>query len=169
MEELTLLVLPQRCLQITDQLEIRLSDPKDATISMDACRSCLYCADSNEFPPVDRTGVVLVLFNIFLTGDRKLQGLTTVDKVVKAMVAYPGIARHLFRSARLSDEPPVDIKKVLLSLIADRILLVVQYYNNGDSSPGIILTPAVSSPGATTFASDDDSFWRCINKTKEFE
>jgi hypothetical protein len=100
MEVLTLLVLPQRCLQI--ELEIRLSDPNDATIPTDTFRSCSYCADSNEFPPVDRAGVVLVLFNIFLTGDRKLQGLSTADKVtadkvVKAMVvAYPGIARHLF-------------------------------------------------------------------------
>jgi hypothetical protein len=159
------LVLPQRCLQI--ELEIRLLDPNDTTIPTDACGSCSYCADSNEFPPVDRAGVVLVLLNIFLTGDRKLQGLTTVDKVVKAMVAYPGIARHLFRSARLSNELHVNIKKVLLSLIAAHILLV-QYYNNGDSSPDIILTPAFSSPGATTFAWDDDSFWRCI-KTKAFE
>jgi hypothetical protein len=110
------------------------TDTSDATIPTDTCGSCWYCANSNEFPPVDRAGVVLVLFNIFLTGDRKLQGLTTVDKVVKAMVVYPGIARHLFRSACLSDEPPVNIKKVLLSLIAARILLV-QYYKNGDSSP----------------------------------
>jgi hypothetical protein len=65
------------------------------------------------------------------------------------------------------DEAPVNIKKVLLSLIAAHILLV-QYYINGESSPEIILTPAVSSPGATTFAWDDDSFWRCI-KTKAFE
>jgi hypothetical protein len=105
--------------------------------------------------------VVHVLFNLFLHGNDRITGTTTVDKVIRAMVDFEDIAMHLFRSSRTSAAPPVNIKKLLLTLIAADILtLQFQTAASGSSEPSkILLGLQVSSFGATTFAMDFDAFW----------
>jgi hypothetical protein len=117
---LRLLVLPEMCFQVV--LESVLSHPDDATIPDDPCRCCPFCKDSSAFPAVDQAGVVHVLFNLFLHGDDRITGTTTVDKVIRAMLDFEDIAMHLFRSSRTSAEPPVNIKKLLLTLITVDII-----------------------------------------------
>jgi hypothetical protein len=155
---LRLLVLPERCFQVV--LESVLSHPDDATIPDDPCGCCSFCKDSSAFPAVDRTGVVHVLFNLFLHGDDRITGTTTVDKVIRAMVDFEDIAMHLFRSSHTLAKPPVTIKKLLLTLIAAEIItLQFQKAASGSSEPSeILLGLQVFSLGATTFAMDFDAF-----------
>jgi hypothetical protein len=147
------------CFQVV--LKLALSHPDDATIPDDPYGCCSFCKESSAFPAVDRAGVVHVLFNLFLHGNDCITGTTMVDKVIRVMVDFEDIAMHLFRSSRTSCKPPVNTKKLLLTLIAADILTLQFRMAASDSSEPskILLGLQVSSPSATTFAMDFDAFW----------
>ena len=81
-----------------------------------------YTSGPNMYPALDRQGLTTVLFAIFVSGPRIVNGERTVERVIHAIRVYPDAAWLIYKSRATSKLEPVRIKKTLLMLIASSIL-----------------------------------------------
>jgi hypothetical protein len=116
-QTLEVLILPQRCLQLTlKTISANPFTPADSPIAdnwVPCGNSSSFCLDdyAHIFPKVHRLGVQQVLLGIFV-GQHPIEGWPTVDKaLVKAIILFPEVQSIVFRMDRSRKLPePAMIK-----------------------------------------------------------
>jgi hypothetical protein len=121
---LTLLVLPDYCLQAT--LEKRMSNPFDDVGEMpQPCEdACTYCLGKYEtmFPKLVMAGVQTVLLHLFV-GPLSMAGRPTIEKeFVNAIRKFKNSNRLLFGINSDKSPLPKHIKKMIVMLLAANII-----------------------------------------------
>ena len=140
------------------KFEKLLGNPCMSQQTLDNCMHCPYCRNENLFPPLNKDGIRVVLFNVFIDGDHVIKSVRNLKNVVDAIKRYPKAPQLLFHRPRASSVPGVDIKKALLILIARSIIKL-----SLDAENQVLFSLARSSQLESTLAMNDEAYWSSIN------
>jgi hypothetical protein len=119
------------------------------------------------FLPLNRPGVLQILFSLFcVEGENFIRGERTADAVVEAILKYKApdgcsLDATLFSRQR-ERTPPQDVRKTLLLLISNGILIL--HFNQTIGKTVIGLGRSTNDiNNCPQFPMNDDNFWQGIN------
>ena len=138
-------------------LETVLGNPRGNRTSFQNCSKCANCTDSSSFPTLCKEGTRFVLFDVFTTG---FDGPPSYDNVSKKLQTYPEVQKHLFSKSSNRNAVPIDVDKVLFTMIGLRILSM-KYNVTVDGNITFHLNKI--GPNSTTLCLMDDRYWRSVN------
>jgi superfamily II DNA helicase RecQ len=158
-------VIPQQCYHA--YLEMKLANPYDSSPlrPMNCLDSCSYCLGSPIFPSISKDGVRTVLMQIFL-GQSQMRSRPILDKdLVDGIKNFDGSNRLIFGTNTNKKPEPVLVKKLILMLLAARILEYV--IDRKETSPGkfevtVVGALAFVTGDATRLAMNDDAQWSLL-------
>ena len=165
-DTLELFVLPLHCIQ--GFLEMTLANPylfvPARPVPCDV--ACTFCTGGYKklFPKLDKSGVTSIVLDLF-AGPNAMKVPAVLDKaLVDALKAYPESNRLLFGMNSKKKPEPVLLKKMILMLLAARILTYnVDTKESSDKQQKSIVTVVASLgflPGEPTkLAICDDTYW----------
>jgi hypothetical protein len=166
-DTLELFVIPLHCIQAS--LEMTLANPylflPARPVSCD--EACTFCTGGYKklFPKLDKSGVTSIVLDIFV-GQNAMQVPAVLDKaLVDALKAYPGSNRLLFGTNSEKKPEPVMVKKMILMLLAARILtysvITKESTDKQQKSTVTVVASLAFLPGEPTkLAICEDSYWR---------
>ena len=143
---------------------------------IDACSFC--CGEYRSmFPPVVREGVCLILMDLF-SGEKRISGDVVVDTIlVENIKKYPNSNRMIFGVSSNKKPPPVNVKKLVLVLLASGILshsatikTVDEDSEDTKTDKKEITIKALLAYSKNTigsrpsYALDDDEYWKHIRQ-----
>jgi superfamily II DNA helicase RecQ len=165
---LTAFILPQHCQQAW--MEVKQSNPyvplsRHPVACLDACAYCLG-RYKTMFPTLIRSGVQTVFLQLYF-GEHPMKNRPTIDKeLVDAIKSYPGSNRLLFGINSNKKPEPVLIKKMIMMLLAAKILRYVTERKEstppGKFTMSVFGSLAFVSGNATKLALNDPSYWTLL-------
>jgi hypothetical protein len=113
-----------------------------------------------EFPKIIKTGVQSVFFNVFL-GEDAPGNLTLGDSLISAIRQHPASNHLMFRWKATNKPEPRHIKKVLLLLVAAKILGFRIHFADNDKTKKhpIVLAWLLTSKFQVGLALHSDEYW----------
>ena len=166
-DTLELFVIPLYCLQ--SSLEMTLANPYLFVPArpVSCADACTFCTGGYKklFPKLDKSGVTSIVLDLFV-GPNAMKVPAVLDKaLVDALKVYPGSNRLLFGTNSEKKPEPVLLKKMIMMLLAARILTYnVETKESTEKEQKSIVTVVASLgflPGKPTkLAICDDSYWR---------
>lgn len=175
MEVLQIFVVPQKCMHV--MLETAPANPysRPRHVPYQPCiNKCQYCLDSGTihktFVPFRRHGVQTIFSDLFFGGENHLH-VATLDKgstsLMAVLVDYPLVQKILFDSNKKSKPTTAVIKRLLLLLIAARIMelriVMIRKEGNDDTNEIMEQSVRIVFPLKNGISSlFDDSLWQCL-------
>jgi hypothetical protein len=166
---LELFVIPLYCIQ--SGLEMKLADPYlfIPPIPIACIDACTFCTGGYKklFPKLSKSGVTTIFLDLFV-GPNAMQAQAVLDKaLVDALKKYPGSNRVLFGTNSDRKPEPVMLKKMILVLLAARILTYsVDTKESADkkkkSTITIVAALGFVAGEPTKLAICDDGYWERI-------
>ena len=128
-EMATLLVLAPNCYYVATKVMFGNPHVQHNPALHSDCGICPYFWNERIFPSLWRTGVEEVIFNIFYPDrdDNNFSddiGPRTLEVLVKVICTYPDVCWELFQSKAKPAISPTDIRMVIFTLLAARILKI---------------------------------------------
>jgi hypothetical protein len=165
---LQIFALPKECLHAA--LERRLANPysdvDNMAVPIPPCKSmCDYCSgyyNKGLFPKVVHANVKRMLIDVF-TGANSVLIPTIDDSFVKAIQKYPNARRFLFASKGRTKPELRMCKKLVILLLASKIITYRIYYDDSDLEKikPIILARLNATDDGILYL-NDDSAWALI-------
>jgi hypothetical protein len=167
-----LLVLPVECQQCA--LERALANPfsNPAVAVLTPCVSlCQFCVDGScihpKFPRINKDGVRAALVDLFLGGNQLDEPSFESGGLINALRNYPDAQMLFFANASRALPSPINIKNLLLMLLAANIIthrVTERQVLNEDGSVSVksILLARLHIKSDGTLAIYDISFWHRI-------
>jgi hypothetical protein len=160
-------VLPQHCQQAG--MELKQSNPYVplSHVPVACVDACSYCLGRYKtmFPPLIRSGVQAVFLQLYF-GVNPMKPRPTLDKeLVDAIKHYPGSNRLLFGINSNRKPEPIMIKKMILMLLAAKILRYVTERKEaaaGKFSMSVFGSLAFVTGDETKLAINETSYWSLL-------
>jgi hypothetical protein len=164
---LTAFILPQHCQQAW--MEMKQSNPYIplSGTPLPCLDACAYCLGRYKtmFPTVVRAGIQSVFLQLYF-GENPMKTRPTIDKeLVDAIKNYPGSNRLLFGINSNKKPEPVLIKKMILMLLAAKILRYVierKETTAGKFTMSVFGSLAFVSGDPTKLALNEASYWTLL-------
>jgi hypothetical protein len=168
LDVLDLFVLANDCLH--SMLAYRLANPYLTTTSdvgLPPCPTdapqCSYCNGSLalQFPKLAKAGVQTVLFDVFLGDNAPTTPLTLGDSLISAIRQYPRSNNLMFGWLATNKPEPRHLKKVVLMLVAAKILGFRIHFSDDDKEKKhpIVLARLLKSDSTAGLALHSDEYW----------
>jgi hypothetical protein len=166
LDVLDLFVLADDCLH--SLLAHRLANPylPISDVPLPPCPNdgpqCSYCNGSlaSQFPKLQKEGVQTVFFDVFL-GDSATGHLTLGESLISAVRQYLGSNSLMFGWKATNKPEPRNVKKVVLLLVAARILGFRIHFAEHDEEKKhpIVLARLLKSKFRVGLALHSDEYW----------
>ena len=123
------------------------------------CGACSVCRRNVEmWPPLCKEGVQLVIIDVF----NSIQELKSVENIRNEIKKYPNAQRHLSVVNSNAQPKPIDVKKMLLLLIAWEMIHLNYDHCTEESSSTVTLSLSKLVSNRPGLRIMDDGFWTCI-------
>ena len=169
LDVLDMFVLADDCLHVL--LARRLANPflPISDVPLAPCSNdtpqCSYCSGSlvSQFPKLLKAGVQTVFFDIFL-GDNATGHLTLGDSLITSVRQYPASNNLMFSWKATNKPEPRNVKKVVLMLVAAKILgFCIQFKDDEEEKKHpIVLARLLKSTYHIGLALHSDEYWTKI-------
>ena len=169
-DTLELFVLPLHCIQ--SYLEMKLANPylfvPPRPVACDV--ACTFCTGGYKklFPKLEKDGVTTIILDLFV-GRNAMQVPPVLDKaLVEALKNYPGSTPLLFGTNTEKKPEPVLLKKMILMLLAAKILTYTVETKESStedkkkSTLTIVAALGFVTNEPTKLAICDDTYWTNI-------
>ena len=87
------------CYAITFETALGYPFGDQVSANLTPCNTCPNCTNKRLFPAIHQQGTKQLLFDLFVSGPNRIQGLMTVETVVEGMRKCPNVNMLLFKSS----------------------------------------------------------------------
>ena len=143
------------CYTITFETALGYPFGDQVSANLTPCNTCPNCTNKHLFPAIHQQGTKQLLFDLFVSGPNRIQGLMTVETVVEGMRKCQNVNKLLFKSLAVLVQK-LQIHQVMFVLIAAGIL-TMDYRD-----PDITLSLGPSKLILSLLAMNDDISWFAI-------
>ena len=104
-------------------IEMELGNPHELNRTpKPACGCCSNCLTNHALLESCKEGVQLAIFNVFVAGENKIEGSTTIEAIVESIRECPDAQKHLFSIKSKKAPTSGQINEMSFVLIANKII-----------------------------------------------